>query len=124
MSMKLSPAVTTCVLSCLTLGFASVAFGQEMSKGSAPLHDVNGPADFRSSVRPLLAKYCTGCHGTAKPKGGLNFVAFDDGSSAQSHRKTWERVREYVEGGVMPPEERPQPSGEEIGRLTNWIKSD
>jgi hypothetical protein len=70
MSMKMSPAVTTCVLSCLTLGFASVAFGQEMSKGSAPLHDVNGPADFRSSVRPLLAKYCTGCHGTAKPKGG------------------------------------------------------
>jgi Protein of unknown function (DUF1587)/Protein of unknown function (DUF1592) len=44
-------------------------------------------------------------------------------TSVRSQQKTWERVREYVEGGVMPPEERPQPSREEAARLTQWIKS-
>jgi hypothetical protein len=44
-------------------------------------------------------------------------------TSVRSQQKTWERVREYVEGGVMPPEERPQPSHEEAARLTQWIKS-
>ena len=124
MSVKMALALMTCFLSFLTSGFASAAFGQESSKGSAPLHDENGSNAFRTSVLPLLAKYCTSCHGPTKPKGGLNLIALYDESSARVHRKTWERVREYVEGGVMPPDDRPQPSREEVGRLTQWIKSE
>ena len=83
---------------------------------------MNGSTAFHTSVLPLLAKYCTSCHGPTKPKGGLNLAAFQDDRSARSQRKTWERVREYIEGGVMPPEDRPQPSGDEVGRLIQWIK--
>jgi len=32
-------------------------------------------------------------------------------------------VREYLEGGLMPPEDRPQPGRDEIGGVTRWIKS-
>jgi Protein of unknown function (DUF1592)/Protein of unknown function (DUF1588)/Protein of unknown function (DUF1585)/Protein of unknown function (DUF1587)/Protein of unknown function (DUF1595)/Ca-dependent carbohydrate-binding module xylan-binding/Planctomycete cytochrome C len=123
MSVKLALALTTIVLSLLISGFDDDASGQETSKGGAPQYDVNGPGAFRDLVLPLLAKYCTSCHGPSKPKGGLNLAVLNDESTARSRRKTWERIREYVEGGVMPPEERPQPSREEVGQLTNWIKS-
>jgi hypothetical protein len=77
---------------------------------------------FDSTVRPILAKYCTGCHGATKPKGGLDLAKFADEKSARSQVKTWSRVAEYVEGGLMPPEERPQPSRDEVARLVRWIK--
>ena len=73
-------------------------------------------------MRPIVAKYCVGCHGPTKPKGGLNLATFQDQRSARTRRRS-RPLREYVEGGVMPPEDRPQPSHEEAGRLVQWIKS-
>jgi hypothetical protein len=78
---------------------------------------------FRSTVHPFLTEYCTSCHGTIKPKAGLNLAAFQDETSARSNRKSWARILEYVEGGLMPPEDRTQPSREEVGRVTRWFKS-
>ena len=123
MSVKVALALTSGVLSFLIPVYDNAASGQEAPKRSAPLTDVSGPGIFRSTVLPLLTKYCTSCHGPVKPKGGLNLAALKDDTSARSQRKIWERVREYVEGGVMPPEERPQPSHDETRRLTQWIKS-
>ncbi len=80
-------------------------------------------AAFDSTVRPFLAHYCTGCHGATKPKAGLNLASFADEKSARSQRKSWNRVGEYLEGGLMPPEDRPQPSREEVARLVQWIKA-
>jgi mono/diheme cytochrome c family protein len=116
------------VLICLFPVFAGralapIGLAQELPKPAQANRAAAGQASFGTAVAPLLAKYCTGCHGPTKPKGGLNLAEFRDDSSARSHRKLWERVREYVEGGLMPPEDRPQPSHEEAGRLTAWIKS-
>ena len=123
MSAKMILVVTACLmLSFVTLGLNVGVVGQDSPKRREPNRDSSGSSDFRSSVAPLLVKYCTSCHGQTKAKGGLNLAAFADERSARSQRKTWERVREYVEGGVMPPEDRPQPSGEEVARLTQWIK--
>jgi hypothetical protein len=105
-------------------GSAPAVFAQDSSKRTpATGSDAAGQTGFRTAVMPLLARYCTGCHGTTKPKGGLNLAAFQDESSARSQRKIWERVREYLDGGLMPPEDRPQPSREELSRLAAWIKS-
>ncbi len=78
---------------------------------------------FATSVQPFLAKYCTSCHGATKPKAGLNLAAFTDDRSARAKRKSWERVREYLEGGVMPPEDKPQPARDEVERVVDWIKA-
>ena len=37
----------------------------------------------REAIRPLLSKYCLGCHGGAKPKGDLNLAAFHFGRCAR-----------------------------------------
>ena len=86
-------------------------------------HNANKAATFQADVVPVLAKYCTGCHGAEKAKGGLNLAAFAEEGAARAQRKLWERVHEYLDGGVMPPEGRPQPTREELDRLNQWLRS-
>jgi cytochrome c553 len=81
------------------------------------------PDSHRSHVNTFLAKYCTDCHGRSGRKGGLDLSVVPGEAEVQLRRRVWERVREYVEGGIMPPEDRPQPTADESARLTAWIKS-
>ncbi len=46
---------------------------------------------------------------------------FADETSVLKDRKLWARVAEYVEGGDMPPEGKPQPSPEEVELISGWI---
>ena len=48
------------------------------------------PATFQADVVPVLAKYCTGCHGAEKAKGGLNLAAFTEEGAARAQRKLWD----------------------------------
>ncbi len=96
---------------------------QESSKGKGSARTTTGAGSFQTAVLPVLTKYCTGCHGSSKAKAGLNLASYRDETSARSNRKTWERIKEYLEGGLMPPDDRPQPTREELSQLTGWIKS-
>ncbi len=112
-----------CVVGFGAGGSVVPAYAQEPSKGKGVRAAGGGEVSFRSGVVPILAKYCVGCHGATKAKAGLNLTSFRDEASARSNRKAWERVKEYVEGGLMPPEDRPQPSRDELAQLIGWIKS-
>jgi mono/diheme cytochrome c family protein len=79
---------------------------------------------FESSVRPFLAKHCIECHGETKPKGGVNLIPLQDEARAPQSRKLWSKVKENVEGTLMPPEGHPQPSQEEIESLSKWIETE
>ena len=118
MRAKVSLVLISCVVACIQTEPGGVTRAQESSREKR-----NGQVPFQTIVVPVLAKYCTGCHGPLKPKAGLNLASYQDEKSARSNRKVWERIKEYVEGGLMPPEDRPQPSREELGHLTEWIKS-
>ena len=107
----------------IDLGSGGITPAQESSKDAQASQGAAGQVNFRTAVLPVLSRYCTSCHGPTKPKAGLNLAAFQDETFARSQRKTWERIREYVEGGLMPPDDRPQPSREEVGHLEQWIKS-
>jgi hypothetical protein len=80
----------------------------------------SGAPDFEQVAAPFFARHCTGCHGGDSPKGGLNLAALDH-TSLEKNRKLWRRIRESVEGGIMPPEERPQPTPEELEDLIRWL---
>jgi hypothetical protein len=79
------------------------------------------PLKLPGPISPFLTRYCVGCHGGKKPKADLNLTAFSDEAAVVRSRKLWGRVKEYVEAGDMPPEDKPQPSQEEIDRFTAWI---
>jgi hypothetical protein len=78
---------------------------------------------FDSHVRPLLTKYCFDCHAGESPEAGLRLdqlpTAFDDPAAVK-----WQRVRERVELGQMPPESNPRPTAGEAKVLTGWIKTE
>ncbi len=92
----------------------------------APAAPLGGDAEavaFRDQVVPLLQRYCVGCHGGEKVKGGVNLTRYADVDAVRRDRKAWEKVLENVDSGAMPPEGSDAPTPEELQRLTNWIEA-
>ena len=79
-------------------------------------------AGFGGSVKPLLAKYCLGCHATAKKEGDLDLERFTTVASIRRDVKPWQHLIEQVEAEEMPPREKPQPTAEERTRLVAWTR--
>ncbi len=78
---------------------------------------------FHKDVQPLLAKYCSDCHGDGVKKGD---VAFDELKSddALLNRELWSKVLKNLRAGIMPPEKKPRPSDDERQAIERWIKYD
>ena len=87
--------------------------------------------DYVEQIRPVLQKYCSGCHNdddaesgfsvssvAAMNRGGESGKVMVAGDSANS------RMIQMVLGKlepVMPPEDEPQPSDEETALLVKWV---
>jgi len=79
-------------------------------------------AEFHKTVQPLLVKYCYECHGDGAAKGK---IAFDDmGTDAQmvASHEVWSKVLKNVRAGLMPKDDSPKPTADEIGQLERWVK--
>jgi hypothetical protein len=107
------------LLSGLLAWSVSHAGAAESVAPPAPLDDVG----FGGSVKPLLAKYCLGCHATAKKEGGLDLERFTTVASIRRDVKPWQHLIEQVEAEEMPPREKPQPTAEERMRLVTWTRN-
>jgi hypothetical protein len=74
----------------------------------------------RRAVR-LLNVHCADCHGAQEPAAGVRLDNLETSlSTDQSHTKLWQRAREMVETGQMPPADaRPlaQRKGQQLVRL-------
>ena len=67
--------------------------------------DVVAVPGFREGVRPLLARYCFGCHAGDEPEGGLTLAAFESEDDALRNPEAWQRVWSALRSREMPPEE-------------------
>lgn len=74
---------------------------------------------FDRQVRPVLAKYCFGCHGEKKQSAKLNLSSV----SAEAEPRKWQHVWERLRGRQMPPADQPQPTADERERLLDWIEA-
>jgi hypothetical protein len=65
---------------------------------------------FAALTRPLFDQTCSPCHGGADPAGGFDVSQYRSLESLSTNRDQWERVRERLRSGDMPPEgvERPE----------------
>jgi hypothetical protein len=80
---------------------------------------------FGKHVRPLLKRYCFECHGKEDPEAGINLKRYESQAAAIEERgRIWLRVRDAVQGGIMPPSDMPEPSLEERERIVAWIEND
>ncbi len=65
----------------LVLGLSALAFGWSSVRADEAKKDDKAAPKF-DDVKPLLAKYCTSCHGGMKPRAGMALDAYRDEKSA------------------------------------------
>jgi Protein of unknown function (DUF1592)/Protein of unknown function (DUF1588)/Protein of unknown function (DUF1587)/Protein of unknown function (DUF1595)/Protein of unknown function (DUF1585)/Planctomycete cytochrome C len=108
---KLGFLIPSIVLS--TIAFSS-ALAQESKKRDP----------FQAQVRPILERYCVDCHSQEDAEAGIVLDRFEDQASAVEDGRIWLRVRDALEGHIMPPKGEPRPSSKELDALIGWIEND
>lgn len=81
-----------------------------------------GPS-FEKSARPVLEKFCVGCHGEKRPKAGINVAKFKDGAALASDIDLAQLVADSIADGSMPPKEKPAPSESERQSVAEAIEA-
>lgn len=87
--------------------------------------------DYAAEVRPILVKYCVGCHNAIEHESGLQLHSLtalqrggDSGKVIEPGRPDDSLLWKSLHGdglAKMPPEDMPQPSADEIDRVRRWI---
>lgn len=70
---------------------------------------------------PLLARYCGECHGGPKPKGDFDLKSLNGALLNQQNAGRWQKVREHLQAGTMPPKGKARPTATELSPLLAWI---
>ena len=76
---------------------------------------------FESQIKPFLARNCYSCHSENLNTANLNLQAFADDLSAAKKPDLWDKVRDKLVTGKMPPVGLPAPAKEDIAAVTGWI---
>src|SRR5437667_4066823 len=119
-AMTLRSAALVCFL---MLAFATqpitAAEASRKNKGG----QLTGDAAFQTTIKPLLSKYCYGCHGEKK-KGDLDLRVYTNEAVVLRYRKIFAKVIQNLQAHEMPPEKKPQPTPEERELITVWIQAE
>ena len=111
------PARPQAPLACSQIGnlltACSLAFWLTSLRGNAlrraySAEDASPPAaddPFSSTVRPILAARCFGCHAGKTPESGLDLTRFKTRDEVLGAFRLWEKVNEKVDTRAMPPED-------------------
>ncbi len=81
------------------------------------------PADYATTIQPILKAYCLDCHSAKAKKGSLDLERFSTPADIRKDVKVWQSLIEQVEAGEMPPKEKRQPTADEKKRLLAWVKN-
>jgi hypothetical protein len=79
-------------------------------------------ADYQTSVRPLLQKYCFDCHQGDDAEAEVDLADFESLNQIRAKIKLWQRVDAMLSTGQMPPPESDQPSAAELTLLADWVR--
>lgn len=77
---------------------------------------------FADDIEPLVAQYCTRCHGPRVTKAGLDFSAVTDAQGIRADPTNWRTAAAHIRGGFMPPAKAPQPTAAERKLLADAIE--
>ncbi len=117
---------------CLLYGVTSIALvavlasaiTMLMSFAPATAREPEPRDPFQRQVLPLLERYCFDCHANESSEAGIVLDRYENQEVAVKDGRTWLRVRDALQGGIMPPADMPQPTLEERDRIGGWIEKD
>ena len=113
---------TSHALRCTVLAMGAFAIAVALTPATA--QQPKNQDSFQQRVRPLVENFCVDCHGKDVAEAGINLERFVSQEEAQKDTKTWLRVRDALQGRIMPPKDEPQPSLPELDRIIAWIEND
>ena len=108
-------------LSIALLALFYLYFSDAAPRASAA--EPEGVARFQKEIKPILTKYCVGCHNAELKKGDIDFSQADTDVSMLENRMLWWKTLKMVRAGIMPPKNKPHPELEQIDQLVSWIKT-
>ena len=76
---------------------------------------------YQKAIRPLVKQYCLKCHSTKKEEGELDMERISTLAEVRKNPKVWQKVREMMGNGEMPPEKKPQLSAKEAQVFAQWL---
>ena len=109
-------------LSCVVSGFAAIALAVALRPAAGQEPEARDA--FQRRVLPRLERYCVDCHNSDYAESGIVLDRFENQAAAVKDGATWLRVRDALEGRIMPPADMPQPSLEELDGVIAWIEND
>ena len=108
-------------MSLLRLSRSLVLAAGPLAAGLRAARAPSEPEAFAERVRPFLAAHCLECHAAEDPQEGFRLDLFADAAAARADRSAWERVRERLALGEMPPKRSPRPPVEDVAEVIAWI---
>ena len=87
-----------------------------------PAKTLKAEETYQKTVLPILSKNCFTCHNQQLNTADLNLESFRDASVAVKQTAVWQKVRDKLSTGAMPPAGLPPLSKVEVNAVTNWIQ--
>jgi mono/diheme cytochrome c family protein len=79
-------------------------------------------ADFTTTVRPFLDRYCVSCHGPKRKEAELDLSRAANSAAVAADFRHWELVAERLKADEMPPDGAPrQPKADERTAVLAWL---
>ena len=79
-------------------------------------------AQDQQAARPVLDKYCVGCHNPRTKAGDLVLETVDY-NAIPAHAEMWEKVVKKLRSGTMPPPGAPRPDAASYNAAASWIET-
>ena len=76
---------------------------------------------FRADVRPVLERYCFGCHGEERQKANFRIDMLDPDLLTGPDAEAWSHVLDVVNLGDMPPRRADQLEDDQRRALVTWL---
>ncbi len=79
--------------------------------------------EFENTIRPFMAKHCTGCHGGKTPAAQFDLKAYTSVDTVTKDYPRWDLVMERLVAKDMPPKPIPAPPAEANQNVIHWIEA-
>ncbi len=83
---------------------------------------VSAEASHTDDVGKFFNHYCVRCHGAETQKADVSLHEFPAIPTTGDDLKQWKLILEVLGSGTMPPDDEPQPSGDEREAAIQWLR--
>lgn len=105
---------------CVAL-FSGVASGAEPAAEAGAERRAGRFVELEADVQAIFGKYCLRCHDARKQEGRFRLDSLSLDFTDMLVAQRWGEVLFRLNSGEMPPKTEPQPTADELGRLSEAI---